>query len=196
MVEQSIARGAIQKPEELQQLVEFLQDRKKPRVVLEIGTAVGGTLWLWCQLAYPTATIVSVDLPNGPFGGGYRDEDIPKLLTYTTNQQWMQLFRGDSHSPEMLATVKRFFKNRHEKVDLLFIDGDHTYQGVMQDWLMYGPLVKPGGIVVFHDIVEHPAVPDCHVDRAWNEIKNDYAHEEFCFAGGGEWGGIGVIHIA
>lgn len=43
----------------------------KPKTVVEIGTARGGTLFLWCRLAPNDATIISVDLPGGPFGGGY-----------------------------------------------------------------------------------------------------------------------------
>ena len=42
-----------------------------PRAVLEIGTARGGTLYLWTQAATDDAVIVSIDLPGGPFGGAY-----------------------------------------------------------------------------------------------------------------------------
>ena len=37
-------------------------------------------------------------------------------------------------------------------IDLLFIDGDHQYASVLTDWLLYSPLVRPGGLVAFHDI--------------------------------------------
>lgn len=202
----SIRHGAIQKPGELRQLVEFLQKREKPKVVCEVGTAVGGTLWLWCQMADPNAFIISIDLPNGPWGGGYAEEDIPRILTMTQHQQKMQLFRGDSHVPEMLDALKRVLTGR--KIDMLFIDGDHSYGGVKQDWEMYSPLVRSGGIVVFHDIVPHDFV-GCDVDIFWNELKGDYKHEEFITpveipylmkpksegGAGKDWGGIGVIHI-
>jgi predicted O-methyltransferase YrrM len=36
-------------------------------------------------------------------------------------------------------------------VDLLFIDGDHSYDGVKADWNAYSPFLKPGSVVVFHD---------------------------------------------
>ena len=41
---------------------------------------------------------------------------------------------------------------------LLFIDGDHRYESVLTDWLLYSPLVKKGGIVVFHDVAA--SIPD------------------------------------
>ncbi|MBA7660164.1 hypothetical protein ES703_68163 [subsurface metagenome] len=43
----------------------------KPKIVLEIGTASGGTLFLFSRVADPEATIISIDLPGGTFGGGY-----------------------------------------------------------------------------------------------------------------------------
>jgi predicted O-methyltransferase YrrM len=193
LAEAAIERGAIQKPDELQRLVELL-DGRKPRNVLEIGTCHGGTLWLWCQLAHPHAQIVSVDLPDGPYGGGYPTEAVPKLLSYGNDHQWIQLFRGDSHDELMLKSVKRFLAGK--KIDLLFIDGDHTYEGVKRDWEMYSPLVRDGGVVVFHDIIEHFHLPDCRVDAFWNELKQNHRHEEIFGAEDDlSWGGIGVIHI-
>ncbi len=38
-----------------------------------------------------------------------------------------------------------------QPVDLLFIDGDHSYEGVKADWELFVPLVKPFGVVIFHD---------------------------------------------
>jgi cephalosporin hydroxylase len=37
------------------------------------------------------------------------------------------------------------------KIDLLFLDGDHAYGSVLTDWLLYQRLVRPGGIIAFHD---------------------------------------------
>lgn len=191
--EEAIARGALQKPEELQRLVELLGDRK-PMNVLEIGTCHGGTLWLWCQLAHPHAQIVSVDLPDGPYGGGYPTSAVPKLLSYGNDHQWIQLFQGDSHDEKMLKSVKGFLAGR--KIDLLFIDGDHTFEGVKRDWVMYSPLVSEEGLIIFHDIVEHTADPGCQVAPFWNELKKIHNTEEFICPKGGAWGGIGVVHRA
>ena len=38
-----------------------------------------------------------------------------------------------------------------DKIDFLFIDGDHHYEGVKKDWDLYSPLLKSGSIVDFHD---------------------------------------------
>jgi predicted O-methyltransferase YrrM len=58
--------------------------------------------------------------------------------------------RANSHESSTLDQVKRLFKG--QQIDMLFIDGDHTYEGVKMDWEMYSQLVRPGGLVVFHDV--------------------------------------------
>lgn len=45
----------------------------------------------------------------------------------------------------------------------LSIDGDHTYEGVKQDFKMYSGLVER--VIALNNIVHHPCVPDCKVDR-------------------------------
>jgi predicted O-methyltransferase YrrM len=38
-----------------------------------------------------------------------------------------------------------------ESIDLLFIDADHTYEAIKQDWSDWFPKVRPGGIIALHD---------------------------------------------
>ena len=190
--EGAIARGAIQKPDELAGLIDFVKSRPEAKTVLEVGTCKGGTLWLWCRLAALDALIVSVDLPGGGFGGGYGPELVPVLLSYRNPDQKLELIRGDSHDPAILSATTRTLGER--EVDILFIDGDHTLEGVTQDWEMYSPLVREGGIVVFHDIVDHSAGAfcDCQVKPLWDRLKKEYEHHEF-IGTGESWGGIGVL---
>ena len=75
------------------------------------------------------------------------------------------------------------------------IDGDHSYAGVKRDFELYSPLVKSGGVIGMHDIVDSPRHrrKKCDVYRFWDEIKNDYEIEEIIHDG--NWAGIGVIRI-
>jgi predicted O-methyltransferase YrrM len=194
----SIAGEATHNRSALQKLSEFaplvgLVGRQRPLRVLEIGTHRGGTFWVWCQVAADDAKVISVDLPAGAFGDGDYDESL--VRSYAGDRQQVELIRDDSHNPDTRERVVRALEG--EPLDFLFLDGDHTYEGVRADFEMYAPLVRPGGMVAFHDIIEHPEVPECEVERVWNEVKPQYRHVELVdpgdVRGWGPWGGIGII---
>jgi predicted O-methyltransferase YrrM len=190
-------KGATQKITELLPLLSLLK-RRKLRTLVEIGTAQGGTFYAWCKIAEPGALIVSIDLPHGPFGGGYTLKDIKKFRKYKRKDQKLHFLRKDSHRQK---TKRELIKILHDrKIDFLFIDGDHRYAGVRRDFQLYSPLVKENGLIVFHDILFHPRVRNCKVDKFWNEVKNRFKYVEYIDReddrGWGQWGGIGVIRYA
>ena len=158
----------IQVKYEITKLLEIVTELK-PRVVLEIGTAGGGTLFLFTKATDPEAKIISIDLPGGPFGGGYPEWKIHPYKSFSKGKQKIYLIRRDSHNPQTLEEVKKILSG--EKVDFLFIDGDHSYEGVKRDFEMYSPLVRKGGIIAFHDIVPGPSENVGDVPEFWNGIK-------------------------
>jgi cephalosporin hydroxylase len=184
--------GALQKLRELAPLIALLR-RRAPRVVLEIGTARGGTFYAWCQVAEPTALVVSIDLPDGPFGGERAATDSSALRRYGQPGQQLHFIRDDSHDIATRTKVVEILGGK--EIDFLMIDGDHTYEGVRQDFEMYAPLVGDGSPVAFHDILPHPEDSRCEVDRFWNEIRNGYRHIELTdVAPEAQYGGIGVLY--
>jgi predicted O-methyltransferase YrrM len=188
-------KGATQKINELSPLLSLLKKRKL-KTIVEIGTAKGGTLYAWCKISEPDALIVSIDLPGGPFGGGYTLNDIKKFRKYKRKCQKLHFLRQDSHKQTTKQKLMEILQGR--KIDFLFIDGDHRYSGVKKDFHLYSPLVKPNGLIVFHDILFHPQILKCKVDKFWNEIKDRFKYKEFTDReddrGWGQWGGIGVIY--
>jgi cephalosporin hydroxylase len=186
--------GANQKVSELVGLVRLLE-RRRLETVVEIGTAKGGTFATWCRLARPGALLVSIDLPGGAHGGGYSEADAARLRTHARRGQQLHFLRRDSHDAATQAAVAELLGGR--EVDFLMIDGDHTYAGVADDYRAYSRFVADGGLIAFHDILPHPEVPDCEVDRLWSELKPEYEHVEFTDPdddrGWGQWGGIGVL---
>ena len=169
--------------------------RKRPQTVLEIGTFSGGTLYSWCRCAEPDALIISIDLPRGKFGGGYIPQRAPFYRAFRREGQEMVLLRSDSHSTETLKRVREILGAK--RVDFLFIDGDHTYTGVKQDFELYLPLVAPGGLVALHDVHPRPKKPKIEVHRFWKELKQVYPqHEEWIDLGGVNRAiGIGLITL-
>lgn len=182
----------LQKPAEIREL--FARVRAlRPRTVLEIGTNNGGTLFLLCRAAAPDATVISVDLPSGSFGGGYSAYRIPYYRAFAGASQRLRLLRVDSHAPRTLTAVRRALRGR--PLDFLFIDGDHTYQGVSQDFATFGPLVRPGGLIALHDIVPGPAELGGGVPVYWDEIKRRYVGEELIEHPNQGMMGIGLIRV-
>ncbi len=165
--------------------------RLGPSTVVEIGTASGGTLFMLTRAASADATLVSIDLPGGAFGGGYLSWRAPLYRSFAKPGQRVHLLRRDSHDPSTVEALRGILGGR--KVDFLFIDGDHTYEGVKKDFEMYRTLVRPGGMVGFHDIVPHSAASGCEVDRFWNEIRGAFDSVEFVENRRAQFGGIGLI---
>jgi len=134
--------------EEIRELVRIVSDLK-PRVVLEIGTAGGGTLFMFARVSSLDATIISVDLPGGRFGGGYLKWRIPLYKSFVSHGQRIFLIRADFHDFKMLDVVKKMLGEK--QISFLFID-DHRYEGIRREFRMYSLLVRSRGIIASHDI--------------------------------------------
>lgn len=184
--------GLQQKDEEILQLLSMVRELHPGRV-LEIGTAGGGTLYLFCKVAAGDAVVLSIDLQHGPFGGGYPSDRRSLYSSFARHHQKVLLLQADSHESETLAQAKYLIGG--DGLDFLFIDGDHTYGGVKEDFLMYSPLVRIGGLVAFHDISSSDPNPDYGVSKFWNEIKVSYKHREILKDQEQAGYGIGVLFI-
>lgn len=163
----------IQKPGEFDRLMD-LYVKLKPRKVLEIGVYFGGTLHGWITNAPHGARIVAVDLPGGV--GGSKHSADPDAWARWAEESGVDLtvILGDSHRLEVIEQVYQF-----APFDFVFIDGDHSYDGVRMDWLNYSKMVEYGGVVAFHDIVPHPDLPTVQVDKLWREICHEHNTSTF-----------------
>ena len=161
----------------------------QPRTIVEIGTSMGGTLYLWTRFAAPDAIIISIDLPRGKFGGGYSPLRIPLYQRFARDRQRLHLLRCDSHSPDTIRTVSELLNG--QPIDFLFIDGDHTYEGVRKDWENYGALVRPGGLMAMHDVGKN--YDDTEVKRFWDEVKGRFQYREYLAHPNGFYG-IGSLY--
>jgi len=177
---------------EISKLLKLLTDFN-PKVVCEIGTAQGGTLYLFSKCATSDAIIISIDLPGGPFGGGYCEWKIPFYKSFAVAKQKMYLIRGDSHYSSTLEELKEVLGDK--KIDFLFIDGDHTFDGVKLDFENYSRFVKPGGIIALHDIMPNPREPQCQVYKFWRKIRYKYKYLEIVYNKNQQTAGIGVVYL-
>jgi predicted O-methyltransferase YrrM len=162
--------------------VELLQ----PKVILEIGTARGGTALIWAHLAQERLVTCDV-LDKRGFS------DLVRAFPPPGSACDVSVLIGDSHAPEFLETVKQTLDG--DPVDFLFIDGDHTEQGVAQDYETYRPLVRPGGLVALHDIVENQPLPSNQVQHFWKKLRAGEDIKEFVNDPNQCGFGIGVIRV-
>ncbi len=176
---------------ELLELLKILK-KEKPKHILEIGTAFGGTLFLFTRIASDNAKIISIDLPGGNFGGGYIKTRMKLYDEFRMNNQKIYLIRKNSHKKETLEEVKEILAG--SKLDFLFIDGDHTYEGVKRDFELYSPCVKKDGLIVLHDIVKSE-IRGCDVSVFWDEIKSRYKIIEIIEDKNQNWAGIGLVKL-
>lgn len=192
-VRSSVSFRSSQQPEEILGLLEMVKSLK-PQLLCEIGCYRGGTLFLLSQVAQPDATLYSMDLSYDPI----------RLQAYEYFRKGGQKFsfiQGDTHKPESLARLSDMLKG--QSLDFLFIDGDHSYEGVKADYDMYSPLVRSGGLIGFHDIVidyetrygSKTMSYTGGVPQFWQELKLLYPENshEFIQDQGQDGFGIGVI---
>lgn len=180
---------------EITQLTDFIQtdilDKRENDPfyqynILEIGTKFGGTFYLWNKLNELTNGMnVSVDFSDGGLHGGISEEEMDKRdLWFSERFDNCHFIRGDSHELATHFKVRDLIcpnKSWRETIDFLFIDGDHSYKGVAQDFKDYSPFVKKGGIICFHDIVisDQHHERNVYVGEFWKELtKNKMPENE------------------
>ena len=123
---------------------------RKPKRVFEIGTYKGASSDLFLTLL-PQAQVISIAFVQDlGLGGRYNNDDLPPdqvgaLVSPENRPRFTQLI-GDSH-----AINPADFIRTHGRMDLVFIDGDHSREGVGQDTDLAHAILAPGGAIAWHD---------------------------------------------
>lgn len=129
--------------------------------ILEIGTGWGESATFFSSLK-PDWHIYTVDA-FGLYGDGriYNQfsHDQVKIINQGLGKNVIQIL-GDSKSVPWELPI-----------DVLFIDGDHTYEGCKADFLRYGPFVMPEGLIIFDDYTQENN-PNNGVRKVVEEIKD------------------------
>lgn len=132
----------------------------KEGIYLEIGVAHGASLAVASLAAGDNVKVYGIDILDWQD----REEKIRKFLEHFGKQPKHEFIEGES---QLLA---RYWKNG--EIDVLYIDGDHTYEGVLRDlasWLLW---VKKDGVVMLDDYNDITGVR-----KAVNEIL--FEHKQF-----------------
>jgi len=161
--------------------------------IVEIGSREGGSIYVLGGVP-SVKRVICIDLPNSLWGWDKSDDNL-RIVHQQLTQEGTQAecILLDSHDPHTVKLLKDHFL-QDTPIDLLFIDGDHTYEGCLQDYKTYSPLVRPGGIVALHDIASPPPKhdPPMGVPQVWQEISQGM-RQDSCIKG--KIFGIGVIYL-
>jgi len=138
----------------------------EPKRYCEIGVYYGGSSTLMLKHPYETS-ITGIDV--------FQFGDQLETLTKTVQEQNVQNREVSFHksSSQSLELVNKL-KSLGHKVDLLFIDGDHSHNGVILDFELHSPFVNSGGFIVFDDYNDKDFSPEVKgaVDLIVQRIQN------------------------
>ena len=161
---------------------------------MEIGTKQGGNFNGLCHIY--NGHKISVDLVGGPYGGWATNEHpymgnivFKRDKYFRSNFKNVHMIHGNSRYVSTRLQIEKILGNK--KLVLLYIDGDHTYEGVKADFEFYKDLVHKNGMIVFHDIndsVHHRDI-GVEVGKFWKEVEGTKKE----FNAGKHWAGIGVL---
>lgn len=156
---------------------EFLKELEPYESILEIGSYKGGSALFYREMGLRVAC-VDVD---------------PQPELAAMNARDFLVIQGDSQSAATQLAVTEALGG---EVDCLFIDGGHTAEEAMRDFVLYSELVIEGGIIAFHDIVESDEFKrhNIHVYKTWRELKQHYPHKEIVFDCSKDRG-IGILYV-
>jgi predicted O-methyltransferase YrrM len=149
---------------------------RKPEVAVEIGSARGkSACFIGAALKENgNGKLYAID-PHTP--NHWNDENSPDTLE--TMKRNIKTLRLESHVEIIRDTSEKAAVAWNRPIDLLFIDGDHSYDGVKSDWDRFSPFVTKFGAVVFHDTLWdlHPdprfAREDMGVPSFVEELRRD-----------------------
>jgi len=138
--------GIQQVKPEIHKFIDILSKQKKLKNCLEIGLGFyGSTHFLWRALFDKSITIENQKDRVFKFGENMNTFHGKFVL----NDKKSSFIFGSSHDPSSVEKLQKILNGK--KLDLLFIDGDHTYKSVLCDWMLYKNFVAKGGIIAFDD---------------------------------------------
>lgn len=154
-----------QVPEEYVNYLWFLKNGSF-KSYLNIGIGKGGSFLAETYIQENLDVSVAID-NSSYWHNDQRNSIVEKIQWLKSNVK----FNVEFHDADSVSWLK---ENASRKFDVIFIDGDHSYQGVKNDYENSLPLLNENGYVIFHDIAS-VACPG--VVGLWNEIKNPNCQE-------------------
>lgn len=164
----------------------WIIDALRPAVVVELGTQSGNSYAAFCQavkeLRLPAACYAVDTWCGDPHAGFYGEEVFEEWSSY-----------HDRHFSAFSRIIRSAFEDAVQhfsdsSIDLLHIDGYHTYEAVSNDFARWRPKLSRRGVVLFHDT--NVRERDFGAWRLWEELAGEYPSFQFLHGHG-----LGVLGV-
>jgi Methyltransferase domain len=164
----------------------WIVDALRPRLLVELGTHSGNSYFALAQAVHRLGlgtSCFAVDTWRGDDQAGYYGEEVFQELSRY----------HDAHYGAFSRLVRSTFDEALQhfpdaSVDLLHLDGCHTYEAVAHDFAMWRPKLSARAVVLLHDT--NVRERDFGVWRLWDELRPRHPHFEFLHAHG-----LGVLGV-
>ncbi len=156
----------------------------RPKIFVELGTQKGYSYFAFCN-AFAKYKIegncYAVDTWEGDKHAGFYGPEVFEVVS-----KYNEKFTFSTLLKMEFDTAKSHFLDN--EIDILHIDGLHTYEAVKHDFYNYLPKVKKDGIILLHDT--QVTKDDFGVFKFWEELVEEYKHHTFEFTYSN---GLGVL---
>ena len=158
----------------------WLVEALRPASIVELGTHTGVSYFAFCQAVQHlglNARCRAVDTWLGDEHSGYYDESIYEDVRAFNDARYSRFSDLLRMSFDEAAS-----RVPDGSVDLLHIDGCHTYEAAKHDFETWAPRLSPRAVVLLHDT--NVRERGFGVFRLWNELRKQYPHFEFLHGSG------------
>ncbi|KAA1002562.1 hypothetical protein FVF58_37185 [Paraburkholderia panacisoli] len=157
----------------------------RPRTLVELGTHRGNSYCAFCQAISRfdfDCRTYAVDTWQGDMHMGFQEGLLEELRAHHDDRY------GAFSSLLQMTFDEALARFQPGTIDLLHIDGTHTYESVKHDFESWLPLLSSRAVVLFHDINVHRE--NYGVWRLWEELKEAYPSFDFLHSYG-----LGVLGV-
>lgn len=137
----------------------------KPKIYGEIGSHAGRSAFFAARSSQPYRTnIVCFDYPNAGWGGQQNTEIYLEKSLKSQARDRHRIYYGNSHSSQIKNKIAD-----NGPYDIFLIDGDHSAQGMLEDFETVWPHINNNGFIIIDDLIHHPPL-----NNMFNDIIGDY----------------------
>lgn len=150
-------------------IAHWIIEKLRPTLIVELGTHYGVSFFSFCEAAEsysPDTYVFAIDTWEGDRQAGYYKNEV-----YNKVYENRMKYHGQRSSMLRCTFNEAAERFSERSIDLIHIDGLHTYEAVKNDFEIWKDKLKGNGTIMFHDW--NVREQNFGVWKLWDEIKND-----------------------